>query len=449
MITLRPYQQTLVTETVKALHSYRSVLIRLGTGGGKTALTAELIRRKHAARPESRSIFIAPLDEIVIDTHARLTSAGLKVGVYQAGYAYDKTARIQVASLKTLVERSAGELPSADLLVLDEAQHSPARSVRQVLSHAEYTRARLIGLSATPQRGDGLPLGDIFEYMVEGPSNADLVTDGYLVPCELIGPPSDSRALVCSPVEAYQRWASGRRTIVFCRTVAQAKRHAQEFVSAGVASTALSGQSSKTTRRRIREQVLNGTVQVLCVANIAREGFDCPSLEVAIFACGVGVVGAWLQMIGRISRPCAETGKTTCTVIDLMGSWINMGLRDDPRKWSLTGEAVLSEKLPPIQRCKQCAAVFPPRRTCPRCGAEHVCIERITRVLSRADRMAIISDIPQWKRDQMYLGKLERIALDRLHLPAQAAAQWAMKQFKKRHQREPINSVEYGTEQMV
>mgnify|MGYP000632691474 CR=1 FL=1 len=431
MIILRPYQQKIASECIRELHHYRSVLIRLGTGGGKTATIAEVIRRKHLQRPDSYTVFCAPLDSIVEDTHERIVKAGLQCGIYQAGRKPDPTAHIQVASLQTLAKRDAAMLPPADMLVLDEAQHAPARSIQRALNN--YRRARLIGLSATPQRGDGLPLGDTFQYMVEGPSNAELVEQGFLVPCELIGPQSDSKALACSPLEAWQRWTPGRRTIVFCRTVTQAKRHADEFTRAGISAAVLSGQSPKRARREIRAKLLDGTVQVLCVANIAREGFDCPCLEVAIFACKCGVIGSWLQMIGRISRPCEETGKTVCTVIDLAGSWIEMGLRDDPRKWSLTGDAVVSEKIPPIQRCKACAAIFPPRKTCPRCGADHVCIERVQRVLSRVDRLAVISDIPQYKRDEMYLRKLECIAVDRLGLEGAAVQFWAMKQFRKRH----------------
>jgi DNA repair protein RadD len=432
---LRDYQERLLGDAARALHAHRTVVAQLGTGGGKTHAAITAIARRLAAKPSSRVLFVAGLDAILEDTVRRGRAAGLHVGLVQAGRPADPTAPVQVCSQQTLAGRD--ELPPAGFVIVDECHHACAATVRGTLER--YPTARLLGLTATPQRGDGRPLGDVFEALVCGPDNAWLTANGFLVPMDVVAPQAPLKGLACTAAEAYARWAGGRRAIVFCRTVAQAERDAEALRERGVPAATLHGQSPRAARESAREQLVDGSLRAVCTVGVAREGWDCPAVEVAIFACAVGVVGPWLQMLGRVSRPSPATGKRRALAVDLAGSWVELGLRDDARVWSLHGDAVrpAAEKLAPVMRCRECGALFPPATRCVRCGALRESLERVQRILSRADRLALVSALPQAERDRRYLASLIKVAAGNMRLDGRAAEQWALRTFRARRGRDP------------
>src|SRR5688572_22529104 len=100
-VHLRPYQEDLLTRVSTAFSAgVPSVLLQLGTGGGKTCTAASLLER--ATSKGYRSLFLAHLDSLIGDTHERLIAAGVPAGFVQAGRPTDPEAPVQVASLQTL-----------------------------------------------------------------------------------------------------------------------------------------------------------------------------------------------------------------------------------------------------------------------------------------------------------------------------------------------------------
>jgi len=436
---LRPYQVDLVQRAALALRDHRVVVLQVGTGGGKTHCAAEIILRRLAKVPASRVLFLAGLDAILDDTVRRLRAAGLHVGLLQADRPADPTAPVQVASWQTITAR--GARPPADFIVLDECHHAAAETVRTILE--AYPSAYILGLTATPERGDGAALGAAgFRGLVSGPSNAELCADGWLVPLDLVGPPGPADGLACDPLEAWRRWADGRRTVAFCASIAAAEDLCARALEAGVPAGLLHGGTPRRDRALARELLTTGDVRLICTVDVLREGWDCPAAEVALFARSVGTIGGWLQMLGRISRPSPDTGKHRALAIDLAGSWMALGLRDDPRVWSLEGAAVVAgAKLPPLARCRACLAVFAPAARCPRCDAPLSAaagsVERIPRVLRNADKLALVSHLPLAERDGRYVAKLVRVGVERRRMSTERAAAWAEAEFERRFKRKP------------
>jgi DNA repair protein RadD len=432
---LRPYQHELVNAVAAAFGGgARSVVMQLGTGGGKTATASSLLERSIAKG--FRAVFLAHLDSLLEDTAERLRSSGLRTGFVQAGRPVDPCAPIQVCSLQTLHAR--GERPPCDLLILDECHRAQGASVRGVLD--AYPRAWLLGLTAVPQRGDAKPLGDVFDRLVTGPSNRWLTEQGYLVPCDVLAPAAYSdAALVDNPVAAYAKHAPGSRAIVFAANVSHAEELTAGFNAAGFAARCVTGETSREERRAVRRVVTLGEVLVLVSVGCFVEGFDLPAIETVILARGFTVTGAFLQGIGRGLRPCPETGKTRCTVIDLRGSVHLHGLPDEDRIWSLTGKAVRrSETITALRRCSECLAIFRPAARCPRCGVETVAAARIPRVLTRAEKLHNWSAVPAAQRDASYLRRLESVATTRMHLPPARARAWALEKFARTFKRTPV-----------
>jgi DNA repair protein RadD len=395
---LRPYQHNLVDRVREEYRSgARSVLMQLGTGGGKTATASELIAR--AVDKGRRIIFAAHLDALIDDTSERLFEAGIPHGIVQADRPTNPTAPVQVCSLATLHRR--GEAQPADFVIVDECHRAAAPSVRAVLER--YPRARLLGLSATPQRGDGQPLGDVFERMVCGPTVAELTEAGHLVPAVVLSPPAPTEgALAMDPVEAYDLHAPGSRALIFCTTVAEAEDVASRL---NVPTQTVLGETPRAVRATVRNRVTSGELLVLVGCSAFLEGFDLPAIETIVVARALGTCSAFLQAVGRGLRPSPATGKRECLVLDLTGAAVAHGLPADDRTWSLTGDAVQrsADALAPLARCLGCYAVFHSGPvTCPRCGAS-TRGARLPRRATRVERQALerLDTRPAWERDEL------------------------------------------------
>lgn len=399
---LRPFQSKLVADIRQAFaNGARRVLAVAPTGSGKTTVAAEILRM--AVAKGNRALFLAGLDAIVEDTHARLVAAELRAGFVQAGRPVDPEAPIQVCSLDTLHTR--GFYPPADFIFLDEAHGACAATVRTTLE--QYPHARLLGGTATPQRGDGQPLGDIFEAMVVGPSVAELTALGFLVPAVVYAPPAPTEGtLAREPAEALDTFAPGRPAMIFCRDAEHAREVAGRI---GERAVVILGDTSRASRREARERLAAGEPLVLVGCGVFVEGWDSPQVEAVVLARTFGVCGSYLQACGRALRPAP--GKREATIVDLVGASIFHGTPADQRIWSLDGTAVqrTGEALRPLARCTRCFAIFTSGpSSCPRCGTS-TRGARLPRRATRVERaeLARLDERPQWERDDRALRAIE------------------------------------------
>lgn len=432
MIRLRDYQVDQNARVDAAFaQGTRAVVSQMPTGAGKTATAAAGIA--HEVNQGRRVLFLAHLDTLISDTRERLERYGIDAGYVQAGRPTNPTAPVQVASLQTLHAR--GERPEADLVILDECHRALGPTVRAILD--AYPNARLLGLTATPCRSDDQPLGDVYQYMVLGPTVRELTRRGYLVPCELIAPERPTDALLTEPVVAYQRWVPGSRCLVFATNIEHAQWVAHSFNARGVPAEAITGETTREDRERLRVAIRSGDIRVLVSVRVFIEGWDEPSVQSIILARDYSHVGSFLQSIGRGLRPAP--GKERCTVVDLRGSVALLGLPDEDRVWSLDGKPRRTERLAALARCIHCAAIFRPASHCPRCGERverGAAASRLPRVLTREEKAERWDEIPQQVRDERYFAKLVNVAATRMRRSPAGARTWARIQFAKRFGRE-------------
>lgn len=379
---LRPYQKDAIAN-VRMLFKQgrRRVLLVLPTGAGKTRTGAEMAIR--AVATGLRVLWLVHRTELgdqgAAAIRSLLTSRGL-VGVVAAGSREDDNphAPIVVASLQTLIAR--GIYPRADLVIFDEAHHAVAETFLTLLE-AHYASAFVVGLTATPQRGDGRALGDAFDGLVVGTTVAKLTADGFLVPCRTISPDErlETGKLAQEPVDAYREHAPGTRAILFAKDIEHAEKYAGEFRMAGIPSAVVHAECSWAERDLAIEAFKTGAIRVLTNVYTLTEGFDVPETETCILARGFSCASTYLQCVGRVLRPAP--GKTSATALDLAGIAHDFGVASDERLYSLDGEGIRLRDS--VAYCEVCGVLRVPGEVCAECGWNPVHSKQKADVIAR------------------------------------------------------------------
>jgi DNA repair protein RadD len=352
---LRSYQADVVERTEQ---QEGNVCVVAPTGAGKTVIGAAIIRAA-VARGE-RVVVLAHTREIVRQTSGKLRSAGIKHGIMMAGNTVGPYEPVQVASVQTYWERVMRtkriKPPPADLIIVDECHHIRAHTWEQIIK--SYPNARLIGLTATPCRGDGRGLGGIFDVLLECPQVTELIKLGFLVPTKTYAPVEsalnlngvrtqsgdyvvselakrvNTDPLVGDILTQWFKYASGLKTIVFGVDVAHSRHIANEFVKAGIAAEHLDGKTPKNERDAILERLASGKTQVVTNCMVVTEGFDLPSVECIVLARPTKQQGLYRQMVGRGLRPAP--GKSWLVVLDHSGAIYRHGCIEDEIEWTLS-----------------------------------------------------------------------------------------------------------------
>jgi superfamily II DNA or RNA helicase len=355
---LRPYQLDIVYQFfAQQTAGKRRVLLTAPTGSGKTVIAAEVVRR--VLDGGGRVLFLCHRREIVAQTSRKLNEIGLGLehGIIQAGEMMDERAPVQVASIQTLYMRAIRAttiyLPPADLIVVDECHHAMAQTWAKII--ASYPDGALLGLTATPCRGDGRDLGGIFEVLIECPQVPELIQQGFLVGTRVYAPAlpdltgvrvqagdyvesqladvMDRPRLVGDIVTHWHRLAEKRKTVVFATGVQHSLHIRDEFCKSGVSCEHIDGSTPKEERDDILRMLAGGVIDVVTNCMVLTEGWDMPEVGCCVLARPTRKMGLYRQMIGRVLRPAA--GKPDAIVIDHSGAVHRHGFVEDRVEWTL------------------------------------------------------------------------------------------------------------------
>lgn len=346
---LRDYQLAAVEECRRLIATgKRAPLVVLPTGGGKTTIGGELARLNDE---HGSTLWLAHRRELLTQASARLVALGVR--------------RFACRTVQELL--SSGERPNASLVVFDEAPHFLASEWGTL--PAVYANATRVGLTATPERSDGVGLAGAFDCIVVAATTRELIARGFLVPCEVVRPARYVSALAAHPVDAWRAHASGRRTILFAANVRAGEEYVAGFVACGVRSALITGEMPVGRRDAILDDYRSGRISVLVNVYILTEGFDDPATEVVLLARGCGSAGTYLQMAGRALRPSPATGKSSALLIDLRGVSHVHGDPDEDRTYSLDGRGIRrGAEMPEGRFCEVCGSTLEESGVCVDCG---------------------------------------------------------------------------------
>ena len=396
--TLRAYQ----TEAVNALRSAyrercRAPLYSLPTGGGKTMVFSHVT--SSAIAQGKRVLILVHRAELLRQASASLTRWGVPHGTIVAGERGLTGHHVQVASVQTVVRR-LDRIAAPDLIIVDEAHHAVAGTWQKIIN--AFPAARLLGVTATPERLDGRGLGvhcgGYFDRLIQGPSMASLIEDGYLVRPRVFTasvPPDLSEArttagdfnradseravidsrIVGDAVGHYRRICPGVPAIAFCVSLAHAEVVARQFNAAGFKAAQIDGKMHDRDRARVVSDLGTGGINVMVSVDLVSEGFDVPVCGAALMLRPTQSMGLYLQQIGRALRPDPASNKTCAFILDHAENTIRHGLPQDEREWTLDGRQ-RRERVASVKVCQHCFAVARASASvCPECGAPFV-VER-------------------------------------------------------------------------
>jgi superfamily II DNA or RNA helicase len=346
--SLRAYQK----ECLEAIYGgyrrgIRRALVSLPTGSGKTVIFSEFPRY---FRMKKQMIVLAHRAELLDQAKDKITRAnpGLKVEVEQADRIASPESDVIIASVPTLGRTDSKRLAALDpdrffLIIVDEAHHSTAETYKRILEylgvfHPE-TQKLLVGFTATPKRGDGVGLNEVYQEIVYSKPLPDMIKDGYLSPVAGYRVETDvdltlvktrmgdfvtSQLSSAVNIEArnriitrvYNDYLKGKKTLCFCVDVAHALSVAGAFRRENISAEAITGDMDTQRRGEILKGFSEGNIDVLANCMVLTEGYDEPSVEGIILARPTKSSLLYTQMIGRGTR--LHPGKENVTVIDIV-----------------------------------------------------------------------------------------------------------------------------------
>jgi superfamily II DNA or RNA helicase len=461
MLSLRPYQTNAVSGIRQSyIEGFRAPLLVLPTGGGKTVVFS-YIAASTSARGK-RVLILVHRIELLRQTSIKLTEAGVHHGLINPKYTADLHAPVQVASVQTLIKR-LDKIAPPDLIIIDEAHHAVAGSWRKVVE--AFPNARILGVTATPCRGDGTGLGQdaggVFDNIVMGPQVPELIDMKFLVKPVVFAPRQkidlsgvrtvrgdydvkqvadivDKPTITGDAVQHYNRICPGSPAVVFCVSIVHAQHVAEEFRGAGYRAYAVDGSMEDDVRARILNGLGNGTVDVVTSCDLISEGTDIPAIGCAILLRPTQSLGLYIQQVGRALRP--SQGKSQAIILDHVGNVITHGMPEEYRQWSLDGEkrnkrgSKSAEPTVRVSQCPSCYSVHEPLPVCPMCGHIYPTASDIPKMI---DGELVQLTQEQIKRNKIVevakartLEELERIGKERGHKPG-----WAKHVFMARQKK--------------
>ncbi len=348
-VRLHPFQERLLEEVNVARTRGRNAnLLVSATGTGKTVMAAVDYTRLRDDMQRARLLFVAHREEILKQSLLTYRQA-LRDGEFgELWTGTHKPAQWDhvFASIQTLNHVDLGLLAQDhfDVVVVDEFHHAAAKSYQELLNH--LAPRQLLGLTATPERADNLPILDWFDGRIAAELRLwDAIDQQYLSPFEYYGihDAADLRKVPWIRGRGYdvhglenvytadEHWARqvlaqlerrvddirNVRALGFCVSVKHARFMARVFKQAGVAAAAVWGDSPNDERRAALEGLRDGTIQILFSVDLFNEGVDLPTLDTLLLLRPTQSATLFLQQLGRGLRKARD--KRSCLVLDFVG----------------------------------------------------------------------------------------------------------------------------------
>ena len=333
---LRPYQQEAKDSIFEQWESVDKTLLVLPTGCGKTIVFAKVA--EECVRRGKRVLIMAHRGELLEQASDKIyKTTGLRCAVEKA----EETClgswfRITVGSVQSLQrDKRLSRFPDNyfDAIIIDEAHHCISDGYQKVLKY--FSDAKVLGVTATPDRGDMQNLGQYFETLAYEYTLPKAIREGYLSPIKALTIPlkldlsgvgiqagdfkSGEIATALDPyleqiASEMEKYCKDRKTVVFLPLIKTSQKFRDILNTHGFQAAEVNGNSDD--RAEVLEAFDRGDYNVLCNSMLLTEGWDCPSVDCIIVLRPTKVRSLYSQMVGRGTR--LYPGKTHLLLLDFL-----------------------------------------------------------------------------------------------------------------------------------
>lgn len=334
---LRPYQEEARKKVQEQWEGgVNKTLLVLPTGCGKTIVFSKIIEDR--VKLGERVLILAHRSELLEQASDKLKkSTGLNTALEKAdSSSLNSWYMVTVGSVQTLQREKRLKQFSNDYfdtIVIDEAHHCISNGYQNVLNH--FDKAKVLGVTATPDRGDMKDLGTYFESLAYEYKIVDAIKEGYLSKIQSLTIPlnldlsgvatqnGDFKASdISNALDPYLeqiademiKHCKNRKTVVFLPLVATSQKFRDILNSKGFKAAEVNGESKD--RAQILEDFDKDKYNVLCNSMLLTEGWDCPSVDCVIVLRPTKVRALYSQMVGRGTR--LHPGKENLLLLDFL-----------------------------------------------------------------------------------------------------------------------------------
>ena len=361
-IKLFDYQEDMKERIEKALRLYRSVMVQMPTGTGKTYLLTAAIDSFVKANPDTKVWIVAHRRELV----SQIEETIKRFYSYSSSKNTSLLVSVKAMSIQWLSRHYNEIEEEPGMIVIDEAHHALAKTYKEMWKR--FPKAKFLGLTATPCRLNGKGFMDLFDVLVQSWNIPEFISKGRLATYDFVSIKSDGvtqrlidslqkrgadgdyqnkemdmllnkRPSIERLYQSFEEYGKDRKGIVYAINISHAKKIMELYQEHGIKAVAIDSKTPAMERQADIEAFKKGDIQVLVNVDIFSEGFDCPDVEFVQLARPTLSLAKYLQMVGRGLR--VAKWKKNCVIIDNVGLYRVFGLPSQVWNWNAMFEGKL------------------------------------------------------------------------------------------------------------
>ncbi|MDO8057347.1 DEAD/DEAH box helicase [Candidatus Phytoplasma gossypii] len=323
---LNKIQKQLTDKIIKVFENQQTTLLVAPTGSGKTVMFSFILKHFLQIKSINKACVLVHREELMQQNKNAFEIINQNITTCFFNSKIKKwSAQVIFAMVQTLA-KNLPEKPNIDMLIIDEAHHSAANTYKIIIDHflKFNPQCKILGVTATPIRGDKKKLKEIFPEITAQITVKELIKAGYLVKPEVfirdvgikekifqlyqknqeynlnkVADIINTTAINSEVINHWKKYAQNRQTIIFCANIQHAHDVTEAFKKAGIKAQLITGNDNSEKRNIILKNFDKTKIQVIVNVNVLTEGWDCQIVSCVVLLRPSSFKSTIEQMIGR------------------------------------------------------------------------------------------------------------------------------------------------------